>query len=365
MTGTDSLSVSVRMDLSDLSSLLSAYKDKFEKDLDTTDYQWVNNISFVKNKSSVVSELNSKLLQKFTSNDYTNLWLSIPQIINWDSVKGFMYTNGKKIVHPDINLDGFLASVGNDQPMTLELLKTRRVYCADENHNYVYASWSIHKCLNAEIDYDENKYILNDAKWFKISDDFVKKTNDDFGEIDKSSLSLPIYCGGGEGKYNLDTANDLSDQYALLDKEKIFHGGGHGQVEVCDLLSNKKQLIHVKMYGKSSVFSHLFAQGFVSGQLLQLDSEFRAKVKRKLKAPFDNLIEVDKRPNEKEFTIVYAVISDSEGDDLYLPFFSRVNLNNTARTLKGFGYIVEVLKIHVDDTFAKTKKGPPGKTKRL
>lgn len=366
MTGTDSLSVSVRMDLSDLPSLLTAYRDKFERDLNATDYQWVNNISIVKGKSSLIDVLDNELLQKFQNKDYVNLWLSIPQIINWDTVKGFIYANGNKVLHPDINLNGFLATVNDDTPITLELLKQRRVYCADEDHNFVYASWPIHKCLYAEIDYTENKYILNDAKWFKVGGDFVTKTNNDFGEIEKSSLSLPLYCGGGEGKYNSDTANSFPEQFALLDdKNKIFHGGGYGQVEVCDLFSKNKHLVHVKIYGKSSVFSHLFAQGFVSGQLLQLDSEFRRKVKNKLPTPFNELINVEKRPDDKEFTVVYAVISDSEGEDLYLPFFSRVNLNNTAKTLKGFGYNVEVLKIYVDDIYSKTKKSPPGKTKKL
>jgi len=364
MTGTDSLSVSVRMDLSDLPSLLTCYKEKFEQDLNETDYQWVNNIALVKNSSSIVHELDSKLLQKFANEDYENLWLAIPEIINWDSVKGFIYTNGKKILYPDVNLEGFLVTVDDDEPITLELLKKRHVWCADEDHNPVFKSWPIHKCLYAEIDYRGNKYILNDAKWYKVSEDFVAKTNDDFGKIAKTSLTLPEYRGGGEGKYNSGVAEKYPESFALLDdKNKIFHGGGHGQVEVCDLFSKDKQLVHVKIYGKSSVFSHLFSQGFVSGQLLQLDSEFRKKVIDKLPAPFDGLIKVEQRPAEKEFTVVYAVISDSEGDDLYLPFFSRVNLNNTARTLKGFGYNVELLKIHVNDTYAKTKFCAPGKNK--
>jgi uncharacterized protein (TIGR04141 family) len=180
-----------------------------------------------------------------------------------------------------------------------------------------------------------------------------------------SSLQLPEYCGGGEGFYNRSVANDYPDRFALLDdKNKIFHGGGHGQVEVCDLLSIDKQLIHIKIYGKSSVFSHLFSQGFVSGQLLQLDAEFRKKVKDKLNLPFMDLIEVESRPMEKEFTIIFAVISDSKGEDIYLPFFSRVNLNNITKTLKGFGYGVELLKIHVNDRYAKTKILPSKKHKK-
>lgn len=364
MTGTDSLSVSVRMDLSDIAFLLKSYKEKYEQDLSATDYQWVNNISIVKNSSSIVNELNSQLLWKFTNKDYTNLWLSIPEIINWDTVKGFIYKNGKRTLHHDVNLEGFLSTIDEEEPITLEMLKKRHVYCADEDHNYVFNSWSIHKCLYTEIDYDGNKYILNDSKWYKVSENFVAKTNDDFNKIINSSLKLPEYCGGGEGKYNADVAEKNPKIFALLDdKNKISHGGGHGQVEVCDLFSIDRQLIHIKIYGKSSVFSHLFSQGFVSGQLLQLDAEFRKKVREKLPSPFDGLIKAEQRPDEKEFTIVYAVISEAVGNDLYLPFFSRVNLNNIDRTLKGFGYNVELLKIHVNDIYAKTKICAPRKKK--
>jgi len=263
-------------------------------------------------------------------------------------------------------LTGFLSTVKSDQTITLNLLKNRKVFCADEDHNPVFRSWSIYKCLYAEIELDDQKYILNNGSWFRVNTDFVEKTNHDFEKIPISSLVLPEYCGGGEGKYNASVAANDPDRFALLDdKNKIFHGGGHGQVEACDLFSLDRQLIHIKRYGRSNVFSHLFAQGYVSGRLIQLDAEFRKKVKDKLQAPFADLIDVENRLTDGMYTIVYAVISESEQDNLYLPFFSRVNLNNTARTLVGFGYKVELLKIPVNSTYSKTKLAPPGKVKKL
>ena len=159
----------------------------------------------------------------------------------------------------------------------------------------------------------------------------------------------PVYKGGGEGAYNASVAAENPARFALLDAKMIGHGGGQGKIEVCDLLSIDRELIHVKMYGKSAVFSHLFAQGFVSGQLIQIDSDFRKKVRGQLTGLFSDLIQVEKKPAQDEFTIVYSVISDIEGDNLHLPFFSRVNLNNTSKILKGFGYKVELLKIAVDN----------------
>lgn len=361
MTGTDSLSVAVRMDLSDLPFLLNEYKKKFEADLSAKDYEWVNNISVVKSANTIAAleaELNAKLATK----KFDGVWLSIPEIIEWTTVTGFMYAHSGGKVHPDINLQGFLKTIKPGTPLTLDLMRQRKVDCANADHNSVFRSWPVFKCLYAEIDFNGNKYILNDGKWFSVALDFVAKTDADFAKIPASKLKLPEYKGGGEGAYNTSVAIGEPARYALLDDtKKVMHGGGHGQIEICDLLSIDREFIHVKMYGRSNVFSHLFAQGFVSGQLIQIDPDFRKKVRAQLAGPFVDLIQVGNRPGPDEFTIVYAVISDKKGDNLYLPFFSRVNLNNTVKILIGFGYKVELLKISVDDTYSKTIKLPPGK----
>ncbi len=361
MTGSDSLSVAVKMDLSDLPFLLNEYRKKFEADLSAKDYDWVNNISTTKD-AVLISALEAELNGRLAAKTFDNIWLSIPEIIEWTTVKGFLYTSGKLEVHPDINLQGFLKTVKAGIPLTLDLLRQRQVYCADADHKKVFKSWSVFKCLYAEIDLNGSKYILNDGKWFGVATDFVARTNANFAKIPSSKLKLPEYKGGGEGAYNTNVAAAAPARYALLDDtKKVMHGGGHGQIEICDLLSIDRELIHIKMYGKSNVFSHLFAQGFVSGQLIQIDREFREKVRGRLVAPFVDLLQVEKRPAQDEFTIVYAVISDALEDKLYLPFFSRVNLNNTTKILKGYGYRVELLKIAVDATYSKTTNLAPSK----
>lgn len=85
----------------------------------------------------------------------------------------------------------------------------------------------------------------------------------------------------------------------------------------------------------------------------------------KLKGAFTGLINVEARPFDKEFTVVFAVISNVPGSNLDLSFFSRVNFNNTAKVLKGFGYKVELLKIAWEANYAKTVKGAPEKKKKL
>lgn len=360
MTGSDALSVSVRLDLSDLPFLLDQYRQLFEAELNAQDYQWVNNISTTKS-AEVISVLESALEAKLAAGQFDGIWLSIPEIIEWTTVKGFMYSpHGKGVLHPDINMHGFRATV--DGPITLEILRERKVHCADADHMKVFKSWSAFKCLYAEIDLDGVTHVLNDGKWFSVAKDFVERTKKDYAAIPVSDLKLPEYQGGGEGAYNAQVAALEPAMYDLLDdKKKVMHGGGHGQVEICDLLSIRRELIHVKMYGKSSVLSHLFAQGFVSGQLIQIDPEFRKKVRGQLSPTHRELLNVDAKPAPESFTIVYAIISDAPGDELHLPFFSKVNLVNTRKVLRGFGFKVELLKIPVNDVYARTTKVPPKK----
>jgi uncharacterized protein (TIGR04141 family) len=273
-----------------------------------------------------------------------------------------MYTHGQKVIYPDINLQGFLKTVDDEEQLSADLLDSRRVSCANADHEKVFKSWSVYRCLYAEIDLDERKYILNGGKWFSVDVDFVERTDKAFSKIAVSKINLPAYAGGGEGAYNAAVAAADPDRYVLLDdKNKIMHGGGHGQVEVCDLLSIDRELIHVKHYAKSSVLSHLFAQGFVSGQLIQIDGDFRKKIRQKLKSPFKAFFDADAKPSPDDFTIVFGVISEAKGPKLHLPFFSSVNLNNTAKILSGYGYEVQLLKIDVDDDYAKTAKIPPKK----
>ena len=56
-----------------------------------------------------------------------------------------------------------------------------------------------------------------------------------------------------------------------MDCKKIHNGGGHSQLEFCDLFSSGRDLIHVKRYGRSSApLSHLFAQGLDDAEGLRV-----------------------------------------------------------------------------------------------
>ena len=128
-----------------------------------------------------------------------------------------------------------------------------------------------------------------------------------------------------------------------LDNDPIVHGGGHSKIEFCDLLSRDRKIIHVKRYGNSSVLSHLFAQGVVSGELFISDPEFRAKLNDKLPADL-RLPDPQSRPVADQYEVVYGIVSKSQRP-LELPFFSKVSLRNARRRLTGYGFNVTLKKI--------------------
>jgi Family of unknown function (DUF6119) len=55
-------------------------------------------------------------------------------------------------------------------------------------------------------------------------------------------------------------------------------------IELCDLLTRNRRLIHVKKRGTSSTLSHLFSRGVVSAELLARESPFRTSARERAAA---------------------------------------------------------------------------------
>lgn len=148
-----------------------------------------------------------------------------------------------------------------------------------------------------------------------------------------------------EDECNKSVAN-ASDSL-LLDKQNVVAVPGKTTpIEVCDLLSSDRHLVHVKRHLSSSTLSHLFAQGVVSAELLQTSPAFREAVAKKVSSTvkgasiFTPLFTTGVQPSE--WKVVYAVAADWRGQGCTrLPFFSKVNLREAYNNLTGRGFTVE------------------------
>jgi len=274
------------------------------------------------------------------------VWLAVPEVLNWEEISGFAYKIRKHpAVSPDIHLTTWLKDIVEDDVVDVDLLRRKRITAYDINYE-PYKHWPVYHCLNAEIDLAGVKYILNDGSWYAIDVGFVAAVNACFDSIEESKVTLPPSGFMKEPEYNGFVATKHSDTFCLMDRKLIEVGSGRNPVEFCDLFSKTKQLIHVKKYGGSSVLSHLFQQGVVSGELFLSEGSFRTDVNELLGEGF-KLHNPVSHQNAAEYEICYAIMSDVPGP-LHIPFFSKVVLKNAVKRLTAYGYRVTKKKIELN-----------------
>lgn len=339
VTGRDSLSVSVPVDIGGIEPFLRHCVDRYRSSDYKAAFDWIDQIAEVRDGTRE-DALNAVLVAQIQQGDFDKIWMAVPEVISWEDVAGFRYLRKKRAdLHDDLHLAEFLESLDGD-PVTLDDLKDSPVHMISASTDEVH-SWPAFKCLYAEVESDGKLHVLNNGKWYEVASDFTSQVLRDYQAIEESAIDLPRCAVRSEGDYNRAVAQERG--MCCLDNNPIVHGGGHSKIEFCDLLSRDKKIIHVKRYGNSSVLSHLFAQGVVSGELFISDPEFRTKLNAKLPAEL-RLLDPGPRPAADQYEVVYGIVSKSQRP-LDLPFFSKVSLRNARRRLMGYGYKVTLKKI--------------------
>lgn len=343
LSGRDSISMAASVELATLRKFLEDLLIKYESKKYKDKFAWVDNIASVRDRA-LVEHLDQLLIGNITKHTH-HVWLAVPEVLNWEEISGFAYKIRKHpAVSPDIHLAGWLNDVVEEDAVDIGMLKRKRIIAHDINYE-PYKHWPVYHCLNAEIDLGGVKYILNDGSWYAIDVGFVATVNASFNSIKESAVSLPPSGFMKEPEYNEFVANNYSNTFCLMDRKLIDIGNGRNPVEFCDLFSKAKQLIHVKKYGGSSVLSHLFQQGIVSGELFLSESSFRNDVNKLLGENF-KLHKPSIHQNAAEYEICYAIMSDVPGP-LHVPFFSKVVLKNAVKRLTAYGYRVTKKKIEL------------------
>ena len=355
LTGKDALRAAVRIKIEQTSSLLKNYKEQFNSENYKEYFPWVDHIGEVNNKSDI-KKLDEILENRIKQRDLASCWLAVPEIIEWGQIDGFRYgfKKNQNPKHNNINFSKFLEEMGDSVDITISYLRRHQIYCIGDDDQKVH-QWTVYKCIYCELDHQHDTYVLSGGKWYLVTRNFVKKVNDFFDKITRYTYALPVFNDKSEENYNTRIAKEIPDTYALMDRKLIMYGGGHNKFEFCDLYTKNRDIIHVKRYGQSKVFSHFFAQGTNSGELFHTQSEIRKLVNRKL--PISHkIVDCDKRPSPGEYQVVFAIVSDSEEEDITIPFFSRLNLRAAVRRLEGYGYRVALAKIPVSPFSRKIKR---------
>jgi len=342
LIGGDIFSILIERNIDNIDEFLIYCYKKYKEDKYKENFEWIDNIKEVKAKSEK-EELDKILIEYINNSKFDCVWMSIPEVINWELVKGFSYTN-EDILYDDIFIEKFIESIRNDLD-NIEQIKRRKIRMFDIEDKEI-NKWSAYRCINAEIQYNQKSYCLNNGKWYHINKDFSNKIEAEYNNISLSDLSFIDYSQEikDEDEYN-EKLTDSMDGYLIHKIGEIPFGGGTGnRIELCDVMTKNNELIHIKKNGGSAYLSHLFNQAAVSAELL-LDSSFRKKVNEKLEEnKFEKKFSTDF--NATNYTIVIGIINKYHEERPKIPFFSKVSLGYTIKRMRNFGYKVEIKNIN-------------------
>jgi uncharacterized protein (TIGR04141 family) len=346
-SGRDSICVYTRVELKSFADIAKRLLKAYENTAYLDRYPWIGKISQERD-SGVIAQLNAALVAAINAEEVARIWLALPDVIVWEQTDGFAYRLATKAakkagpaLHPDIDLDNWLAETGLKGAVTLPRLVDRKIYQCLKDDNEP-NTWSVYRCLNAEVDLKGLKYILNDGDWYNVESGYVKDIDNFYKAIPTSNLILPNYGTRTEPKYLKEVSSALAD-ITLMDRKLIMIGGGKSKIEFCDLFSKKKDIIHVKQYGGSSLLSHLFSQAVVSADCFLHEVDFRKTVNNHLPAGF-KFTSPAVAPPPAEYTICMAIMSKVAGP-LEIPFFSKVSMKHAVRSIQKMGFKVTKLKI--------------------
>jgi uncharacterized protein (TIGR04141 family) len=336
--GKDCIKFNKNIDLIELAKLLDKFLKKYNSNnYKKTDFKFIDHIQHVRNENTIYN-LDSQVINKIITNNFDKLWMAIPDLVDFHN-KSFSYSQRKNNNLEDINLNEFL-KIKQHKNIDLNLFKNQYIYCFD-NNNESLNKWSAYKCLSCELELDGSVYLLNNGKWYEIEKDFVKDVNDKYEkEIQNQSdiILLDAKSEEREEDYNVRLSKSLNAEN--LDRKNITIYG-YSKVELCDILTKDKQLIHVKKYGNSSLLGHLFNQGLVSAELLLNNNKFLEEANKKIENENFKILET----NIKDYKIIFAIISRYD-ENLDIPFFSKIIMKNIFMRLRNMGFTVNIKQIN-------------------
>lgn len=360
--GKDALRATLSIDLAGLPAQLTEYGKRSQSNKYKKHFPWVDHIAAISD-IDLVERLNERAIELIHAHDEEKCWLAVPERIDWDAYLRFQYGGSKKknALHHDISFDSWVSELNQSidggfttADVDLAKLSSTTVKCLNENDDVTHR-WSLYKCVYAEVDYQQRSYLLTSGQWYRVDKEFVEEVDAFYKSISPFEIAFPEYNDECEGDYNTRICGASNGAWALMDQKNITMGAGQTPIEFCDVYTGARDIVHVKRYGQSRSLSHHFAQGTVSGELFRTSATFRSLVNAKL-PDSHKLADHAVDPDQGEYQVVYAVVSDKPGPALTLPFFSRLNLRAATIRLRGFGYRVALAKIAVNDVLKLTKK---------
>ena len=313
LNGADNLRFSAKSDvtLSDLlNGILDAYSSENYKE---KGLEWIDHIQAVRD-SKIIATLDKELINHIKDDSLDNPVIAPNKIMSHLDIEGY-FISGMNSSHklkgnfyddiPSEQFWEFLSDKIEDKKI-LDKLKSCSLYCwANDSAQKIS---SIYDSLFIEIDHNNEKFFINNGDWFKIESSYYEYIVNKVDSIEVFKDQAIPCCekDWNEGEFNKKFVESAPARFKLFDKEN-FHMKefGYSKIEPADIITQDKQLIHVKKGGSSATLSHLFAQGVVSAQLYKNELLFIDKINESFEAGYfkpDDEIEVIYGVIDKRFT---------------------------------------------------------------
>jgi len=369
LSGSDSLTANPTITFRELGDYCRSVMEHHGQDWYKQDFNWIDNRKPV-NDPVLIEHLTETVIDSIKKKSDT-INLAIPELNELENIidSYLLFEEHKETFDPYV--DSLVNVLGN-----MELLDEIDVESLDEKLFLVveYANndkdeWSLLYCLSGEIksNYEtgaENRtYILSEGEFYEISEDYIDALNAFIKDVPENKDLIPDSQGNiQEGNYNEQAAQECPS-LLLVDKALVKVQGNTSPVEICDLFSDEGRFIHVKRKLSSSSLSHLFAQGYISAELLLESTDYRSAtldiIKQQEKAKglppgapscIGHFCAFDAGPiTPREFEITYGIIAKWNDRDFVdaLPFFSKVNFRKYTEDLRRIGYKVSYARIDI------------------
>lgn len=363
VSGSDSLTISKKMNLKDLTSICAKCYEAYKSDEYKKKFGWIDKIIHIRDKDTI-DLLDKKMVHyidvivKTGNFEDIEIQLAYPRVYDPESTHHIKYRgyrgSDKSEPYPDLAIEEYISDLRDQDILEYREanLKNHRVHEVDAAGNDSGEKWKISECLFAEIYNDDEKYIRSDGNWYKINE-YYSRDLDQFLVRISGDCDFPNARHEDlEADYNKRLGKD--DDKLCLDGKLVAPLQGNG-IELCDVMSMGRDLVHVKRKSLSQQLSHLFNQGANSAELLFFDGTFRNNAREVIeseeaengKIGFKNKISPSSATHvPSDFTIIFAVISKSAKPKI--PFFSLISLRRNVEPLERFGYKFKFCWIGVD-----------------
>lgn len=337
-TGASNLRINSKVAAEEIQNLLSNLFEIYNAETYKETFPNLLNITPVKDPEKIQA-LDNKLLKALRQKS-EHLYLTIPEIIDYQQFSHFHFKPRKKSAHfDDIYLEHYyeyLKQIGIDESdIQLDDVKKHKIDLVQQDTAITTKSYHLYKCLvfDTKLEDDDSAFHLNEGNWYKVNDDYLTELENFLDPLCRTT-NLPDYTHSNEAEYNNAVPSQNPD-IICLDTKNIAPSG-QTQIEPCDLFTvkdNEGLFIHVKRSTKSASISHLLNQGQNSAQAIRMLDDSLTKLHKLLESSSKG-----KFPSKRvdRFKVCFAIVThkDMAKKSKNLPLFSRISAVRTMKYLE-------------------------------